>query len=758
MRPRLPRLILTALALPGVLLAQAAPGAPADTSRPVRRVAVTGDMMRSAFGDSAARSLLNRARIARLAVDSALVSYSAKSYRRSTVSLGFRDVGLEKTLYRQESSGLVQWGRSTGAKVTLTGYRQASPLAPGAVVNSGGVPFPYFPGSEQLWIGGSSVVREEVDESRVVHPFARGSEAYYTYAIGDSVQMSLPGGRTITVRELRVTPREPKYNVFVGSFWFDDESAQLVRATYRLAAEADLTSRAQRAVDEGRATIPFLVRQIAFPIRAELSMISLESSLFEGRFWLPRKHVARGTVRLNVGRLPLEVEEKFSYESVNGDAPPAPPAGVSSGIRWDTLSRVPSKERRVVVQSWLKAEGERRKEECAKGASWQQLQERYGGRVRTLVEVPCDSVALARSPDLPEKMFDPAEERAGQLADGEQGLDLTRQAAFKPQLPTWTAGLADGNIRYNRVEGLSLGTRIRQELGAGLVLDAMGRVGLGDRWVNAELGLARGNGTETWRVAAYAKTVSTVDWGSPFGFPESFMAAVFARDEGFYARTWGGEVTRRVGGDLLRVFAEGQGSAPVTTRWSARAFGDDPAFLPNIVAREGTWAGVELRKRWTRGTDPTGGRWSLEARAEGAGGTTSYGRVMLDALAASTVGPVVGTIVFAAGRAAGVLPSQRAWLLGGVRTVRGQLAGTMTGDEFWLARAEAGPTLPFVRPVVFYDAGWAGARGTSISAMRPISGAGIGLTALDGFVRLDVARGIWPQNGIRVDLSYDARF
>ena len=729
-----------------------------DTARVGRRVAVTAALEKSAFKDTVARGLLLRARAARLAVDSTLIAYSAKSYRRATVSLGFRAVGLEKTLFRQESSGNVVWGRSTGAKVTVTGLREASPLAPGTVRVGGSVPFPYFPGSEQLWIGGSAVVREEVDETRVVHPFARGSEAYYTYAIGDSVQMTLAEGRTITLRELRVSPRSPTFNVFVGSFWFDEASAQLVRATYRLAAEADLTSRIERSVRDGTTNVPWLVRQVAFPVRAELSMISIESALYEGRFWLPRKHVASGTVRLNVGRLPLELEEKFTYESVNGEAPPALPTNVLAGVRWDTLSRVPPNQRRAVLRSWLKADSARRVAECIAGPTWQRLQERYGGRVTTLVEVPCDTAALARSADLPAKLFDPTEERSSQLADAEHGLDLARQAAFRPQLPTWSAGLVDGMLRYNRVEGFSAGAGARQELGAGYVLDGHTRIGLGDRWVNAELGLTRTNGTTAWRLATYAKTVSVNDWGTPFGLPESLLSALVARDEGFYARTWGGELTRRIGGDLLRVFVEGQGNAPVTTRWSARHFGDDAAFLPNVVAREGTWAGAELRRHWSWGVDPTATRWSFETRAEGAGGTTSYARLAVEGSAGASAGPLMGTLVVSGGSSVGTLPAQRAWWVGGARTVRGQVAGTMSGNAFWFARAEVGPMLPFARPVVFYDAGWAGSRMSPVDAMRPMSGAGIGVTALDGLVRLDLARGIWPRSGVRLDLSWDARF
>jgi hypothetical protein len=739
----------------------ATPSAPAeplpDTGRTARRIPVTAQALATAFRDSAARTLLLRARAARLQVDSALAAYEAKSYRKATVKLGFRDIGLERTLFRQEVSGMVQWSRAHGAKVTLTGSRQESPLAPGTVRAGTDVPFPYFPGAETVWIGGASVAREEVDESRVVNPIARGSEAYYTYAIGDSVRLTLPG-QVLTLRELRVTPRSPSYYTLVGSFWFDEASAQLVRATYRMAAQADLTSRARNAIADGRANVPFLVRQLAFPLRAELSLISTESSLHEGRFWLPRSHVASGVVKLNVGTLPVQLEERFIYEQVNGTLPPAPPSRELVGIRWDTLTRVPREQRRAVVQQWLKAEGERRTRECAAGATWHQVQERYGGRVPVYVEVPCDTAALARSSELPERTAGDEDGAPGAGDARTLGLDLARQAGFQPQVPTWAAGFADGMLRFNRVEGLSAGTSVRWELGAGFVADAAARVGTGDRWVNGELGLARTNGTETWRLAAYAKTSAMNDWGTPFGVPESLLSAFVGRDEGFYARTWGGEVTRTVGPGRLRLFVEGQGNAPVTTRWSAQAWGDDPAVLANVVAREGTWAGAEWRDRWARGVDPRTGRWTVTAKLEGAGGTTRYGRAWVDALVQGAAGPIAATLNVAGGAAAGTLPAQRAFFMGGARTVRGQLAGTMSGDAAWVARAEVGPLWPIARPVVFYDAGWAGPRTTAASAMRPMSGAGIGVTALEGMLRLDVARGGGARARLRVGGCWAAGF
>jgi hemolysin activation/secretion protein len=108
---------------------------------------------------------------------------------------------------------------------------------------------------------------------------------------------------------------------------------------------------------------------------------------------------------------------------------------------------------------------------------------------------------------------------------------------------------------------------------------------------------------------------------------------------------------------------------------------------------------------------------------------------------------------------------QRAFFVGGLQTVRGQFArpelvpgdGRM-GDAFWLGRGEVGLRWLAVRPAVFYDVGWAGSRDDFTRTGRPLSGAGMGLSFLDGLFRLDVSRGIWPEKRWRTDLYLDARF
>src|SRR5437764_87066 len=117
--------------------------------------------------------------------------------------------------------------------ILVASLLQASPPTPQAPAARDPAPIPYDPGSETLWIG--SGVQRTVDENKgVIHPLAEGSEAYYTYAAGDSANFRLPDGSVIRLRELRVRPRNPKWNLAVGSMWFDLSGGQLVRAAYRM--------------------------------------------------------------------------------------------------------------------------------------------------------------------------------------------------------------------------------------------------------------------------------------------------------------------------------------------------------------------------------------------------------------------------------------------------------------------------------------------------------------------------------------------
>ena len=83
----------------------------------------------------------------------------------------------------------------------------------------------------------------------------------------------------------------------------------------------------------------------------------------------------------------------------------------------------------------------------------------------------------------------------------------------------------------------------------------------------------------------------------------------------------------------------------------------------------------------------------------------------------------------------------------------------LTGDAYWLARAELALTGGTVlRPVVFYDAGWAGPRDEWSKSSGNVRGAGVGLSFLDGLARIDLARGLDPRTVWRMHLYVEATF
>lgn len=87
--------------------------------------------------------------------------------------------------------------------------------------------------------------------------------------------------------------------------------------------------------------------------------------------------------------------------------------------------------------------------------------------------------------------------------------------------------------------------------------------------------------------------------------------------------------------------------------------------------------------------------------------------------------------------------------------MRGQVAGTQSGDAFWLTRAEMGTRSGAVRIVGFYDMGWADSR-KRFGKLQPQRGAGFGVGFLDGFFRIDVARGLNYNRRWRTDLYLEA--
>lgn len=775
------------------------------TSRSRRRVravrrAVTEELRNSAFKDATARALLLKARAARLRQDSALRSYDAMSYQRLSVGMSLTALARNRLLFRHESASRIRWIDSVGVWVDVKGARSAVPMVKNDEANKemksemndpdlmGSIP--YYPGYEPLWVG-SDIARAQADETEIVNPIADGAEAYYTYESGDSLRFTLPGKEqsVIQLREIRVRPRQPKWNLAVGSLWFDTASGQVVRAAYRLSVPMDIWSVAKEEDPHANDDVPKWVMPMISPMRAEITSIGVEYGLYQNRFWLPRLRVAEGSAQVSFMHVPVKMEESFKYASVNGrDSLPPIKVGMDSrsvhvpdSLTGDAreawidsaraANRVAARARQRAqndsIRRGLLTRAARRSSQCDTSDTHISTYDRFDSRLKVAMRVPCDVSKLESSPELPGSIYDKDDELFNEKdldALKAEALSLSAQAPFSVRmrfLPPPTITYGPSMLRYNRVEGFSVGASVEQQLGGGYSALAVGRLGLADLQPNVELGVTRTNMTESVGLRGYNHLVSASDWGHPLSFGSSFSALMFGRDEGFYYRATGVELNggraTPFGGARVewRAFVEQQRTARVSTNFTVN--GSD--FPANLVALRGAYEGLGARINHEYGLDPNGLRTFTDLRLEAAHGDSVYGRAAVDFTVTHGLGRLAGAVTLSGGSSVGALPPQREWYLGGSQTIRGQSPDTAQhGNAFWMTRAELGTADVAARPTIFADLGWVGDRTRLRQVGRPMSGVGSGMSFLDGMFRFDVARGLYPRKQWRVDLYLESKF
>jgi hypothetical protein len=448
--------------------------------------------------------------------------------------------------------------------------------------------------------------------------------------------------------------------------------------------------------------------------------------LFESKFWLPRFQTMTAIGEAAMMRLPLTFEQRYDYTNINAlEAPTALPAPT---IRCDSSN------------------------------NRSQLRRRFGGAVRVLTTVTCDTQQLLNSTSLPASIY--SEEEAALAASRsqlEKLFDKQLQAKFAPRWPSLHFGFGDGLVRYNRVEGLSPGVGLLQQIGNGLSLDGVVRMGTADRKLNGELALSRTDGSRTLRVGGYQRLSAANDWGVPLSVGSSIQAFAFGRDEGFYFRSSGVEFIASGAGNPsleFRFFNEVHRAAVVETQYSLSGSLRDA----NIVADRGTVSGASVWLHHSLGTGPALFRLLTDVRAEHGVGDFNFGRGLLDVtVSRGLLGVASGALTLSTGSSVGTVPAQRAFYLGGTQSVRGQPAGVMLGDAFWMARMELGLASVTVKPLIFGDAGWAGSRDDWSRQARAATGVGVGVSLFDGAIRMDLARGRYPGTAWRFASYFEGR-
>lgn len=713
----------------------------------------------SAYLDPAARELVAHARARRELADHSIRSYQAIMKER--IGLGIRALRRDRMLYRRELTLRIDWRRDTTSRIDVIGAREAVPAAMRNVqlpedLRSDAPDYAFDPADDQLQIGngsrggerdtmdrqggrrGGSDKQAEHRSVAVRHPISPGSEVDYRFQSGDTARVTFPDGRTLLLYELRVIPRRQDFRLMSGSVWIEGDNYSIVRILFRLARPFDLEQDFALVADSAGEKddvkdIPGFLK----PIRAEVRFITVEYSLWDRRFWLPRSLAFDATASVgNFLTLPLRYERIYSDYEVQAD----------SAVALTPRTRRERQKPDSTAEARCHALGP---VECrCDGADC----------LATEVHIPDDTAALLVSPELPPAFSGTNDSLISETELEDLGKQLRQLPSapwqFKARPPRW--GLA----RFNRVEGLSLGARGGLELGR-LRVDGTVRLGASDLWPNAELGVVRETQTARFRLAGYRRLAVADPATRGLGIGNSLAALFLGRDDGDYFRTAGAELTGVPAVTLAqnyswRVYYEHQTATPKETDFSIpHLVHQDHVFQPNLVAQRADEVGAALLLRGTRLLGSAGASFGTDVTVDGATGTFDFARFSLTTrINTGLPGKLVGALETAAGTSAGTVPVQSLWFLGGPNTLRGYGGGTAAGEAFWRVRAEVANAFPAARVALFFDAGRAAPR-DALSWRRALLSAGVGASFLDGLIRVDVGRALRSPVGWRVDFYTD---
>ena len=595
-------------------------------------------------------------------------------------------------------------------------------------------------------------------------PLAPGSERHYQFRSGDTISLQLPEGRTIEAIAVTVIPRVRSIRLLSAIMWVEPESMALVRVAHRLskkldreiswqlrsggswsigfrvnagseeAAAADTATTRDASPDSAPDSAPRrnslldralngLVNSTLPPMELDITTVLADYSILDGH-WLPRLVRWEGYMGAD--------------EDLGATGMPAPV--VPMAIDW-TIEIEEIVERGVAPAQGAPATAAEALER------WRQpgdslLGIREAGDTGAIVTIiPADRRALARSALLPPNVWEDDitgldEEAVAAIAASLSGIGVGEGGDPEEAANPWTfypPGKTFWLLRYNPVEGLSAGTRVRRDFTWGR---GVATVRIPTRRAQApdvDLTLARYGAHRTVQISFYRSLrgggVDDADFGSSSigGIVTAGDSTAFHWSRGVSLRVLPGRGERFHAS--LRLFAEsdvdvpggGGGAAP-----DAEAGGER--------ARNRVGASLGWRPWWGGATRRAvgGGGW---AGVRGALGDHPHLRA---GVAAGLVVPLGGEyragLEAGAARVWGDPAPGDLWSVGGSGTwLRGH-SDHVLSDALWRTRLDVQRPLSFLHLSVFYD--WARAGGGDLHAV------GVGLVFMDGVMRLDLAQGL----------------
>ncbi|MDX1495672.1 MAG: hypothetical protein R3253_16505, partial [Longimicrobiales bacterium] len=487
----------------------------------------------TAYADPTARSLHEAAMDARLRLDESVVSYTAVVRQRIAAAL--RMPLKDRTLYRSEAAHRLWWNRDAENLVQILAFREQTP----AGVDPESVDFGRFdsafdPMNDRLFFGFAStdedVGERDGDDFWFEHPLYPEYVDSYRFSVGDTITLSLPDGRVVRAVELQVVPRVADVHRMTGALWIEPVTGSLVRAVYRLSDTFDAfrdIPDLQEEEDEDLSFIPGLLK----PWTVDISMISVDYALWDFQVWMPRSMRMEGLVAAGILKAPISFDYAYELESVTTEQSlAAEEADDLPEVRFATRSE---------AMAYLN--------ELAFGESvpFDSRLSRSNDEGRVRLIYPQDRSYLVRSEELPPPIWD---EAPGFSTDEELRASFDDLADL-PQAPLARTPLSfrwgwqrPDLIRYNRVEGLSLGARlqVRPQIFLGPVsVTLTGRVGHADPEPEGRLDLTRETLRRRVTLSGYHEVASLERDSRHLGLGNSVMALLFGRDDGDYYRRSG---------------------------------------------------------------------------------------------------------------------------------------------------------------------------------------------------------------------------
>jgi len=707
------------------------------------------DAQGTPYADSATAALVALARQRHLRQDSLVHDYRAIVTTRFDASAGASRFARMTPLLAHQTVARATWRYPNDLQVEILGARTKSQLERflprEADVHDRDVRVSF---GDRPWFVprslGDSVRLLGIPETAALHPLAPGAEAFYDYAIVDSVSMVLPG-RTIRAIAIRVRPRLLGSALVAGDMWVDAGTADVVRLMVTFVGEYlwDAPDEDASAEDSVEARKDSKRAQQFLTVQADL-----EYSLHDNRYWMPYRQVLAITAEWDIlvrVAVPFRVITTFRDYEINTDAPIE--FAVPSAV-WADLSA----SRRYCPRC-DEDPRDRHAEEVgyARTGTWDR------GRWEVVVP-PADSLDTYAWPDSLQLAADPeteehVRESIAELARLREDLppDLLLRRRFGP---AWEQ--AADIARFNRVQGFSLGlgVRLRPDVPfSTLVLS--GRFGFSDQRVTGSALWRRDAPGGLFEARVFHQVAEVEPWtrGQSLG---NTVNAVFAAhdDADYYLATGGGLAFTPYRGSFadveFRLSAERHRSTEAIARSGINdVLGGSGEFQPNPAIAPGDYlrAAVQPTRRfgWT----------TVAVGVEGLGSDSLVGaRGWVTLEMPFRAVDRSGTLTLRTSYAVGDSIPQLEFRAGGPFTVRGYDYGVRRGAGGWAAQLDFALRRRgwLWTPVVFADVGDTYRGG----AFDPLVGVGGGISFLGGIARLNASWGVNPETGFRFDLLFRA--